>query len=92
MVVHFDAANEDQALPGGLQQVDKSKICAGNPDGWVVDEFFWRRAYITKDGVWIYRHDKQKDGTSKWVWIKYKPDEFEAYCKGNDPFTIRPRR
>jgi hypothetical protein len=81
MVVHFDAANEDQALPGGLHVLDKAKMCAANPDGHVVDEYYWRRAAVTRKGVFIYRHVKE-NGTSKWQWVKMSPAEFKNYCAG----------
>ena len=79
MVVHFDAANVDQALPGGLHRLNKENICAANPDGYVVDEFNWRRVAITRKAVYIYRH--KKNGTG-WEWVRMSNAEFAAYCAG----------
>jgi hypothetical protein len=80
MLVHFDAANEDQALPGGLHRLDKSEICAANPDGFVKDEFYWRRIAITRNNIWVFRHKRSAPG--KWEWVMLSPEEFDKYCAG----------
>jgi hypothetical protein len=82
MVVHFDAANVDQGLPGELHRLNKGNICAANPDGnlgKIANEFNWRRVAITRKAVYIYRH--KKNGTS-WEWVRMSNAEFAAYCAG----------
>lgn len=86
MVVYFDAAKDTQLLPGNLQQLSKEKICAGNPDGYIVDEFLWRRVAITKNSIGVYVHTKTSNApgapASKWVWKRLSPQEFQDYCAG----------